>query len=73
MPAFTAFGLSKLYRRLLALYPAEFRDEFGEQMRQDFDDRQRHEPTARLVWDVARDLFTTAPQEHFAMLMQDLR
>ena len=61
------------YRRLLRLYPQEFRDEFGDEMTRLYRDRGRDEPWWRLWCSLVVDLVRTAPSEHLSMLAQDLR
>jgi putative ABC transport system permease protein len=63
----------RLYRRLLSLYPGEFRAEFGDEMRLLFEDRSRDERLDRLMFEVLVDTARTAPREHLSMLFQDLR
>ena len=63
----------RLYRRLLALYPSEFRSEYGDEMSRLFADRSRDEPLPRLAIQVLADLAQTAPKEHFNMWLKDLR
>src|SRR5689334_20544022 len=63
----------RLYRLLLRLYPAEFRDEYGREMSQMVRDRIAREPRLRLCLDLARDLARTAPKEHAHVLLNDLR
>jgi putative ABC transport system permease protein len=63
----------RIYRALLRLYPAEFRDEYGREMAQMIADRAPHEPAPRLWLDVAADLVRTAPKEHGHVLLTDLR
>src|SRR5689334_23453289 len=60
----TADAMDRLYRALLRLYPAEFRDEYGREMAQMVRDRIAREPRARLWLDLLRDLLRTAPKEH---------
>ncbi|HEY6211065.1 MAG TPA: ABC transporter permease, partial [Vicinamibacterales bacterium] len=62
-----------MYRALLRLYPAEFRDEYGREMTQLVRDRAPREPAGRFWFDVAADLARTAPKEHLHVLMNDLR
>ena len=62
-----------MYRALLRLYPAEFRDEYGREMTQLVRDRAPREPAGRFWLDVAADLARTAPKEHLHVLMNDLR
>jgi putative ABC transport system permease protein len=61
------------YRRLLRLYPRDFRDEFGGEMARLYRDRGREEPWWRLWASLLLDLVRTAPSEHLSMLRQDLR
>src|SRR5437660_8285127 len=63
----------RLYRVLVRLYPAEFRDEYAREMAQVRRDRARHESPVRLWVDLARDLILTAPKEHRHVLLTDLR
>jgi len=67
----------RVFRALLALYPGEFRDEYGREMALVFADRHRAASTTLerlLVWvDALRGLVTQAPKEHAQMLLQDLR
>ncbi|MEO8026682.1 MAG: ABC transporter permease, partial [Bryobacteraceae bacterium] len=63
----------RLYRRLLNLYPEDFRAEYGEEMATLFDDRRRSEPLVPLLFDTFVDAAKTAPKEHFSMLWQDVR
>jgi putative ABC transport system permease protein len=62
----------RLYRRLLRLYPRDFRDEYGEEMSRLFRDRTS-EGSSRLWLQVLGDLLVHAPKEHWSMLKQDLR
>jgi hypothetical protein len=66
---------NRLYRLLLAAYPAEFRHEYGAQMAQVFRDRCREETgrrnggshragLARVWMETILDLARTAPEEH---------
>lgn len=61
------------YRRLLHLYPRDFRDEFGGEMTRLYRDRGREEPWWSLWSSLLLDLVRTAPSEHLSMLRQDLR
>src|SRR5919202_3351975 len=63
----------RLYRLLLYLYPAEFRNEYGREMTQMIRDRAKHEPTARVCIDVIADLLATAPKAQFDVVVNDLR
>ena len=70
----------RIFKRLLRLFPAEFRGDFGEEMAETFRD-QRRETLARghimehmtLWWDTVRGVLTAAPREHFDLLRQDVR
>jgi predicted permease len=62
----------RLYRRLLRLYPREFRDEYGEEMSLLFRDRTA-EGSTRLWLQVLGDLVFHAPQEHWVGIKQDFR
>src|SRR5262245_49967055 len=59
----------RAYRRLLSLYPEEFRVEFGEEMARLFRDRSRDERLPRLSLEVVK----TAPREQLAMWYRDVR
>lgn len=65
--------VSRLYRSLLALYPRDFRDEYGAEMTQLARERSRDEPTLRLIADLVVDTFRTAPREHLTMWSRDIR
>jgi putative ABC transport system permease protein len=70
-------GSERFYRRCLALYPTEFRDEYGREMRLAFADRLRAAASmgARgVVWLAALSgILAEAPKEHMNVIMQDLR
>ena len=61
------------YRRLLRVYPKDFRDDFGGEMARLYRDRRRTEPAWRLWCSLFVDLLRTAPSEHFSIIRQDLR
>src|SRR5262245_34097946 len=63
----------RVYRRLLSLYPEEFRVEFGEEMARLFRDRSREERLSRLSLEVLLDTVKTAPKEQLAMWYRDMR
>ena len=63
----------RVYRRLLVLYPGDFRGEYGEEMALVFRDRIREEPLLPLLIEVFVDTMKTAPKEHLAMWTQDVR
>src|SRR5262249_54799022 len=70
----------RMSRRLLRLFPAEFRGDYGDDMTATFRD-QRDDALARggarsaayLWWDTVRGILTTAPREHFDLLRGDVR
>jgi putative ABC transport system permease protein len=68
---------ARLFRALLGLYPAAFRDEYGREMRLLFADRYRDASGVRdraTLWlDVLTGLAIEAPKEHARMIRQDLR
>jgi putative ABC transport system permease protein len=61
------------YKRLLRLYPRDFRDQFGGEMTQLYRDRGREEPWWKLWSSLVVDVARTAPSEHLSILRQDLR
>jgi putative ABC transport system permease protein len=61
------------YRRLLNLYPRDFRDEFGGEMARLYRDRRQEESSWILWGSLVLDLLRTAPSEHLAILKQDVR
>jgi predicted permease len=67
----------RLYRGLLFLYPAEFRDEYARELCLALDDRCREQswmPGILLVWiHAALGVLFEAPKEHYHMIIQDLR
>lgn len=63
-----------LYRTLLLLYPAAFREEYGEEMAFVFREQLQDARRKHVVWlRVARDLLTIAPKEHFNVIAQDVK
>jgi putative ABC transport system permease protein len=70
----------RIFKRLLRLFPAEFRGDFGDEIAETFRDQQR-ETLAQgsimahiaLWWDTLRGILTDAPREHFDLLRQDVR
>jgi len=70
-------GLVRLYRGLLLLYPAEFRDEYSRELCLVLLDRcreQRSRLAVLLVWiHAALGVLTEAPKEHYHVMLQDLR
>jgi hypothetical protein len=69
--------VKRLYRRLLRLYPAEFRTEFGTEMARQFADEYREtegrDARRRFLLRALVDVLTTAPVELARGLRQDLR
>ena len=66
----------RLYRLLLRLYPASFRNEYGEEMVRLFAERRRNTgaPARVMLWiEALRDAAVTAPRVHLDALTQDLR
>jgi putative ABC transport system permease protein len=64
----------RIYRRLLHLYPRDFREEYGEEMSMLFRERERARDGAFRLWlQIAGDLIGHAPREHWHTLTQDLR
>lgn len=61
-----------IYRILLYLYPAHYREEFGSEMSRLFRDRTRHEGVLRVAFEVFPDLLLTAWKEHMDTLYRDL-
>jgi putative ABC transport system permease protein len=66
------FGV-RLYRRLLRLYPREFREEYGAEMTAVYRARARDEDAGGLWFALLTDVMRTAPKEHSTMLLQDVR
>jgi predicted permease len=58
---------------LLLLYPAEFRQEYGDEMVSLFESQLKREPPLRLWADVIADVTTTALSEHVSILAADMR
>ena len=65
--------LDGLYRVLLWLYPADFRQEYEREMLRSFRDRCRREGTLRVSMEALLDLMITAWREHLDTLGKDLR
>ena len=69
----------RFFRRLLRLFPAEFRNDFGDDMTRTFEE-QRDDVSARggtmahlRLWkDTVLGILTTAPREHWDLLRQDV-
>jgi predicted permease len=68
----------RLYRIVLRAFPFDFRTDHQREMEQTFRaqrreaDREGNVAVTRLWLDTIRDLCTTAPREHFAILRQDV-
>src|SRR5438874_1168457 len=70
----------RLFRRLLRLFPADFRGDFGDDMAATFNDQRRDVlahggsmAALRLWWETIRGIATTAPGEHLDLLRGDVR
>src|SRR5580658_9566216 len=70
-------AILRLYRGFLALYPAEFREEYGREICLAFVDRWREQRSPAgllMVWlEALAGIFHEAPKEHANMILQDLR
>jgi predicted permease len=68
---------TRIFRMLLALYPASFRDEYGREMALVFIDRYRdavgRSDRARLWLEAIAGILVEAPKEHGRMILHDLR
>jgi MacB-like periplasmic core domain len=68
---------TRAFRALLALYPGEFRDEYGRELALVFADRFRDQTTLfgklRVTVEALGGVLREAPKEHVTMLVQDLR
>src|SRR6185503_18246616 len=69
----------RIFRGVLRLFPFDFRTDHGRDLEQTLRDQHREarqegsvRALARLWIDVLRDVFTTAPREHAAILKQDV-
>src|SRR5258707_4795581 len=70
----------RIYKRLLRLFPADFRGDFGDDMSATFREQRRDVvargdlmAALRLWWDTIRGILTTAPREHLDLLQGDVR
>src|SRR5262245_12494993 len=69
----------RVFRRLLKLFPSEFRGDFGDEMSEVF--RAQHRDAVQggpmaliaLWWETLRGVLTTAPREPFDLLRADVR
>jgi predicted permease len=68
---------TRAFRALLALYPGEFRDEYGREVTMVFADRYRRATSARQrahIWlEGLTGVLKEAPKEHVRMIAHDLR
>ena len=62
-----------LYRWLLHLYPAAFREEYGDEMAWALAERLRHEPAWRVWPRAVADLAVSAAREHLDVTVRDVR
>jgi hypothetical protein len=77
MPATRHQWGTRAFRALLALYPGEFRDEYGREVAMVFADRYRRATTARervYIWlEGLAGVLREAPKEHVRTIVHDLR
>jgi hypothetical protein len=62
-----------IYRGCLALYPAEFRDEYARELCLAFTHRWREERSPRVCWEALGGILQEAPKEHLHVILRDLR
>ena len=62
-----------VYRALLLAYPAEFRQEYGDEMDRMVSERMATESPALLWLVLVADVFRNAPREHLHILVRDVR
>lgn len=76
-PSSIEAGVLRLYRGLLFLYPAPFREEYGRELCLVFADRCREKRSGAeqaAVWlQAVIGILTEAPREHYHMIVQDIR
>ena len=65
--------VDRIHRGLLRLLPRDFRGDFGDDMRADFDARRVDEGDARAIRREAGPLLSTAIREHAGILRRDVR
>jgi predicted permease len=68
---------TRVFRRLLRLFPAEFRGDFGDEMASDFEDQRadaarREGGIRRLWWRTVVDVLRRAPREHADVIRRDI-
>ena len=77
MPATHRQWATRAFQALLALYPGEFRDEYGREVAMVFADRYRRATSARQrvqIWlEGLLGILREAPKEHLRMIAHDLR
>jgi predicted permease len=77
MPVSRSHWGTRAFRVLLALYPGEFRDEYGREVAMVFGDRYRRATSARQrahIWlEGLTGVLKEAPREHLRMIFHDLR
>src|SRR5688500_18223462 len=61
------------FRFLLHLYPAAFREEYGDEMTWALSERLRHEPAWRAWPRAVVDLLASATREHVDVTVRDVR
>jgi putative ABC transport system permease protein len=66
-------AILRLYRSCLALYPAEFRDEYARELSLAFTDRWREERSPRVCLEGLGGILQEAPKEHLHVIFKDLR
>ena len=66
-------GILRLYRSCLALYPAEFRDEYARELCLAFTDRWREERSPRVCIEGLGGILEEAPKEHLHVIFKDLQ
>lgn len=70
------YGFARLWRCLLCAYPAEFREEYGPHLTQDFVDRYQEETGVsryQLCFATVLDVLLTGAKERYYTMMTDLK
>jgi predicted permease len=65
--------MSTFYRLLLLLYPADFRHEYGEELREIFEERSRETSQLAAIFGAIADVLPNALAVHLDLLRQDVR